>query len=642
MKRVQNLEYLSPKSPIWEYMDWIDRSGNDRLFRDQYEHIVEEQKGQEGCFLTVVIRTQGNRPDMLQDVLTCLQGQTDPDFEMIIICHKAEKANAQKVRQIIGDQSPAFASKIRMIESDRGQRGAPVNLGFAHARGRYMVCLDDDDLVLDHWVQNFHEAEKDHAGMILHSWAVTQPWQAVTVQNGQRMLLSASGGMDSRYCVPYRTLNQQAENDCPFMGMAFPAFLFREMHILLNEELTTTEDWDYLLRTAGIAGVAETHKVTAIYRLWNTKDASRQMVQEPEWKDNYWQIEKKMQRVPILLSSKEVEECRDELTGLQSAGQKGRSCFMRVALLFWSSGEPFSDQQYTESSVVMRNGWIRAKFTIPEKSRDKQICRLRIDPAEQTLFALENIKVRLMDKNEVRMELTMKNIRETSGVTEGNRVLFLAEDPQIVMDIPEQVSFDAVVFTAKVIYQSSPTVIRWAADLCADTRWLAENRNIAHLYPDRGEGFQAEDSLECTDPFHGDAYEATFVFPPEKGSHIREIRFDPTEAGMLWLDDLQIRVSYQSGRKEELSISQIRWLNGFETGEGAAFIERDPYMHIPVDPGEVIDEIRITGKAIFTDTEKMLDLFSEAKRVPDYEMICKQLQEMRRNQWKERIGEGNE
>ena len=639
---------LHPDSPVREYLRWMGQGGNEVLYNAQYAPLAAANAEQpRHPFLTVVIRTQGTRPEMLQDVLTCLQAQRDEDFEVILICHRGKPEAVRAMEELIAAQAPGFASRVRVTASDRGERGAPLNLGFAMARGDYAVCLDDDDLVLDHWTESFHTAAKEHAGMILHAWALTQPWKATSGPDGKQRL-RAAGSPEGRYCVPYRTLTQQAENYCPFMGLAFPLFLFREAHILFSEELTTTEDWDYLLRTAGIAGVYDLEEITAIYRLWNTKDASRKKVQEPEWKANYRSIHMNQRQAPLLLTAAEAEVCREELTGLQSAGQKGRSCFLREAVLFWSGEEEFSDKRHMVTKIAMNKGWLRAEFPLGDKMREagdsRPITRLRIDPAEEALFALEQIRVRLYDGETQIGELGPEQIRETNGLQEGGQILFLADDPRIILKAEEPIPPCTIVFTARVVYRSPRVMTRWAEDLCADARWLADNRDIAHLYPDRGAGILPEEVLTCRGVLGQEGYRAVFDIPaaPDGAEPIRAMRFDPTEAEMFAVDELRISLTGADGREATLGADDIGWLNGFITGDGAAFIARDPIMSFAVPDGMELRQVTITGKAAFLTAEEMEDRFAAARRVPDYGMTIAQLQTMRRDKWKEDLARDEE
>ncbi|MBQ6564008.1 MAG: glycosyltransferase [Clostridia bacterium] len=630
MERMEWLELLHQDSPLRKYIRWIDQNGNDALYRKQYEAIVQAQKQKPFCFLTVVIRTQGKRIEMLQDVFSCLQAQADPDFEVIVVCHRAEEKAIAAVRELIRAQTKQFTEKARLLICDYGQRGAPLNLGFASARGRYAVSLDDDDLVLDNWVKCFHAAEKESGREILHSWVLAQTWESRKNPEDGRQRLRASGAPDSKYCVPYNTLRQQAENFCPFMGLAFPIFLFRDFHILFDETLTTTEDWDYLLRTAGIAGVKDICEVTAIYRLWNTADVSRTQISELEWTDNYKYIIEKSD-TPILITAKEAIESRSELLGLQLGTEKGRSAFLRQAVIFWSDGEPFSDRQHMVTSYSMKKEWIRAEFKLNEKCAGGVIRRLRVDPSNETLFCLEHVHIRLMEGERVIQELKVKDVRETNGFVDGDSILFLAPSPSIVMELKEPVKPCTVVFIAQVSYRSPEVICQWAEALCADARWLADNKKISHVYLDRGEGFSLSNSVACSDVFSEEHYQASFDISPEMAQGVKIVRFDPTETGMLWLKNLKIILHFTDGTDSILQLDQISWMNGFEAGDGLVFIERDPNLQFPVPDGKTLRRMTVTAIVEFLDIDRLEDLFAEARRVPDYKLICDQLNRARSN-----------
>ena len=92
METVKWMDSLHPDSPVREYLRWMGQGGNDALFEAQYASLVAENADQpQHPFLTVVIRTQGARPEMLQDVLTCLQAQGDEDFEVVVIVHRGKQ-----------------------------------------------------------------------------------------------------------------------------------------------------------------------------------------------------------------------------------------------------------------------------------------------------------------------------------------------------------------------------------------------------------------------------------------------------------------------------------------------------------------------------------------------------------------------
>lgn len=480
------LTMLHPDSPVRRYLKWIWGSGNHDLFKEKYDRIVKAQ-AHDTVFLTVVIRTQCRRYEMLQDVLTCLQGQSDQDFEIILVCHRAEEENYRKIAEMVKALPDYFARKIRIIRTEEGKRGAPANLGFAYARGHYAVCLDDDDLVLDHWVQAFHQAAETHDGMILHAYVLTQPWKVLQSREDGRQRLTAAGSPDGQYCVPYDTLAQVYENRCPFMGMAFPLYLFRDLHVLLDETLSTTEDWDYHLRTAGIAGVYDIEETTAIYRNWNTEDTSHKVAGFDEWEDNYRSIAEGNMPYPILLNGEEAEQCKRDLVGKQASSKKGRSCFMKDAVLFWSDDEPFSDERHMRAPVILKEDWMQVDFHVEERIGARPACSVRIDPADETLFCLENILMVIHDRKGAVQKYTLEDVQETNAIIEDDHALFLSEDPRMVFALKERTDIVKVGFRARVSYDSPAKMARWVEIQALRGSWKDDE-------PDEGSESMSDDT----------------------------------------------------------------------------------------------------------------------------------------------------
>lgn len=630
------LDLLHPQSPVREYIAWISQSGNDALYAQKYQRLVEANAGEKpGCFITVVIRTQGKRPDMLQDVLLSLQAQLDPDFEVVILCHRAEEAAYQTVQGLIAAQPADFAARVRCVRTDEGQRGAPINLGFAYARGEYAVCLDDDDIVFDHWIQAFHQAARKEAGKILHAYVLTQPWKAWTDAQG-RQCLQACGTPGDDYCVDFNTLRQQAINFCPFMGLAFPLFLYRRMHILFDEELTTTEDWDYLLRTAGVAGVADIQVPTAIYRLWDTQDVSHALYREKEWNSNYRQIDRTLRKTPVLIPIAEAARTRAIIAPTTQEYEKGRSSFLNTAHLFWADQEEFCEKDLVKTQVQYRDGSFRCAFTLPtdEAFGRQTVSRVRIDPTEEGLFALDRVKALLRYTDGSESEQTLIDCQEHNGIAFDDKVLFLAEDPMLVFGADAQKTLKQVIFTARISYECPQALKEQLAESCMDMRHSAQDLITARLYINSGKGFSEKESILCAPAYYEDRYEAVFNVAgfAQGAGDIRQIRFDPLEVGMFSLRGLQIRLTYADGAQEAVPLSDCQWHNGFETADAVAFIARDPIICLRVAAGRALKEARFTAAIHFEDLTQMELLFSQATRVSNYEVVYAQLNEARKKE----------
>ncbi|WP_207888536.1 glycosyltransferase family A protein, partial [Pseudomonas sp. 30_B] len=118
-------------------------------------------------FLSIVTRTQAKRLGNLRDVLLCLTAQTCQDFEILVVTHKVDGEPYYAVRRIVEDLPESIRNRARVLRCDRGGRTAPLNDGFAAARGHYVAILDDDELVFAHWVETFKKLSEKAAGCVL-------------------------------------------------------------------------------------------------------------------------------------------------------------------------------------------------------------------------------------------------------------------------------------------------------------------------------------------------------------------------------------------------------------------------------------------------------------------------------------------
>lgn len=266
-------------------------------------------------FLSIVMRTQGRRSQELREALLCLAGQSNQDFEVLIVAHRTEIAEQKSVEQIIEDQPPFLKDKIHLLLLDRGRRSAPLNVGLEKARGRYIAIFDDDDIVMGDWVSEFADAEREHRGRVLRTVALRQAANAEQVR-GERSIRSISAP-EKTYNESFSLTEHLVENQSPPIGWIFPRSLVVDFGLRYDESMTTTEDWEFLLRAAMIAGVADVDRVTAIYRWWEKRESSRTMHPGDEWAQNQREIERRIDSRAFLLPPGETRALRQDLITLR-------------------------------------------------------------------------------------------------------------------------------------------------------------------------------------------------------------------------------------------------------------------------------------------------------------------------------------
>lgn len=268
-------------------------------------------------FLTVLTRTQGRRLAELREVFNCLAAQTDTDFEVLILGHRVPHDDQVAVERIIEDAPSWLRSKTRYVKVDYGNRTAPLNLGLQEASGRYAAVIDDDDIVFAHWVESFHTAEKKHAGKLLRSVASTQLMERVNVRDEAG--LRSAGTIELPYSKTFDITTHLMINQTPHISIAFPRGLFDHLGVRFDESLTTTEDWDLILRGATLLGVAETNAITSIYRWWSEEENSSTEHPAREWELNHFAVDRKLDAGPLLLQAGASETIRT--VAKQAAGR---------------------------------------------------------------------------------------------------------------------------------------------------------------------------------------------------------------------------------------------------------------------------------------------------------------------------------
>lgn len=262
------------------------------------------------------MRTQGNRSATLREALLCLSAQTSQDFEVCVVGHDLDAERQHAVEAVIADLHDDMRRRVRLVRAAGGTRATPLNVGFADARGHYIAAFDDDDLLLEHWVETFAQLARRAPGQVLRQVAVGQDWELVSSATSATTS-RAVGGMKPLYATRFDLFDHFIENRTPLHSVAFPRALFHEHHQHFDETLTTFEDWDYLLRAASLVGVADAPTVGCIYRHWRNLETSVIAHDDAEWRANCDHVVRKLDQAPVLFPAGSVQRLRDMATELE-------------------------------------------------------------------------------------------------------------------------------------------------------------------------------------------------------------------------------------------------------------------------------------------------------------------------------------
>jgi glycosyltransferase involved in cell wall biosynthesis len=238
----------------------------------------------------------------LGEALLCLASQSFQDFEVLIVGHSLTQGHQKAVSELLESLPFSFLDKIRFDVIRGGPRAAPLNHALGVATGQYFTFLDDDDLVFSNWLETFHALSLKSPGRVLRSQAAEQEY---SVDPGNPNISRAESAMRTPYNPEFSLVEHLIQNQSPFMTLAFPRGLYDHLGMKFNDSLSTTEDWDYLLRASGILGVENSETVTAVYRKWKNLESSSS-IKSREWSSNEALIRGNLNLIPLILPHGEV------------------------------------------------------------------------------------------------------------------------------------------------------------------------------------------------------------------------------------------------------------------------------------------------------------------------------------------------
>ncbi len=250
-------------------------------------------------FLSVVMRTQGRRPQELREALLCLAAQTVSDFEVLLIAHRVDAAGLEQVRALVEDQPTYLRERIRVLPLEEGGRSAPLNFGLREARGDYVSIFDDDDIVFAHWVEQLQQGAISRPGTVVRGVPLKQLATRATV--GSHTGIRAVDAPLPMYSVRFSVPEHLSSGQSPPICFAFPRSLHTDLGLRFDESLNTAEDLDFLLSAVQLAGVTDLDLVVSIYHWWHDQESSLTAHSEDEWLADWERLLDRIHAQPYLL-----------------------------------------------------------------------------------------------------------------------------------------------------------------------------------------------------------------------------------------------------------------------------------------------------------------------------------------------------
>lgn len=260
---------------------------------------------------SVVIRSQGNRPNELVEAIRSVrEGARRPD-QLILALHDTDAAR-------IGIELDG----IDVITEHGGTRGAPLASAVQIVQSSHILFLDDDDIALPNWIDAFGrvlDGSSKRTGA--RARALVQTWQ----RGGNLEPPLPLDQPQDAYPVHLDVLAHFSVNQTPFMAVAFPTDLFRTGDIAVDLSLEVCEDWDLLLQLLCATEVREVNEATALYRRWKDEDTSYAKHSHEVWLRSEQQVRSRLAGRTLQLSERILAEVsflnglRHEIDGLREA-----------------------------------------------------------------------------------------------------------------------------------------------------------------------------------------------------------------------------------------------------------------------------------------------------------------------------------
>ncbi|MEE4273838.1 MAG: PIG-L family deacetylase [Thermoanaerobaculales bacterium] len=204
---------------------------------------------QDGPTVSIVVRTK-DRPELLAEAIQSIAASTYRHIEVVLVNDGGETPS-------VAADFPFPVARVEMV--DNLGRAEAANAGVGAATGAYVGFLDDDDLIGAEHIETL-------VGMVQAAGVQVAYTDAAV---GIYELDGSRGWREVDRRLPYsRDFNPElllVDNYIPFNTLLIERSLFDAVGPF-DPTLDFFEDWDFLIRLAGVAPFHHLARVTAEYR----------------------------------------------------------------------------------------------------------------------------------------------------------------------------------------------------------------------------------------------------------------------------------------------------------------------------------------------------------------------------------------
>ncbi len=265
------------RSGRFPFFDWDYELRRDGAFYAYPpSHMTEAEALRDGPLVSVIIRTQSGRVDLLRQALLSVGHQTYHAVEAVVVEDGGDAT--QKMCETMAQQGLINVQYLSIAKSGRSVAG---NRGLAAARGTYFLFLDDDDALFP-----------DHVEVLVYQLHVREPdcVAAYSTAFDVECTLTDNALIERRLCIPRklaRPFNRDQlayQNQFPIQSVLFKRSLFERCGGF-RPELDLLEDWNLWNRYAALGAFTRVEKTTSLYR--SPYERSRKRARRRALRDAY-------------------------------------------------------------------------------------------------------------------------------------------------------------------------------------------------------------------------------------------------------------------------------------------------------------------------------------------------------------------
>lgn len=262
--------------------------------------------------------------------------------------------------------------------------------------------------------------------------------------------------------------------------------------------------------------------------------------------------------------------------------------------IFYDKGKGYNEDDSVPGKARFKKNRFEVSFDIPKKAG--KISEIRFDPGEDGMVILSKLVCVMEYENDEIVTSTVESF-QTNGFTYDKKILFVNDDPQIILHCDKTKKLRSLTFVGKMSKDVRPENVE-----------MAINQRIPKLTPrlyfDTGAGISEENTLHVANAGTVTRLEAAFDLSKIEDP-IHALRFDPCEDGMFVMQNISLLCEYADGTQTEIGRNLIK-TNGYIIDENIFFLTADPQINITFKKNERITKLFVTADITMEFDQEMI------------------------------------